>query len=57
MCQNPYLLKRPDRLDPAIDSVGFAGAVLEPLLKQGEEGRFRLVSGEAGPFGREARAR
>jgi hypothetical protein len=36
LCHNPYLLERPDRVDSAIDFVGFTARVLEAFLKRGE---------------------
>src|ERR1019366_8810197 len=55
--RNPYLLEQPDRADPASDSIGFAGRVLEPLLKRGEGAPLRLVSREVLPFVRGEHAR
>lgn len=55
--QKAYLMKRPDRVDPAVDSTGFVGLVLKPLLKQGEAGLFRLLFQVVGSFARGVRAR
>jgi hypothetical protein len=43
VCQNPHLLTRPDRSDPAIDLIGFVGWVLGPFCHSGRVGRFRLI--------------
>jgi hypothetical protein len=40
---NPYLLKRADPADPAVDSVGLAERHFGPLLIQGEEGVPRPI--------------
>ena len=45
---NPYLLKRPDRVDPAIELMGFTGCVFEPLLKQVKRCWLGWLFGELG---------
>ena len=31
---NPYLMERPDRVDPAVDFVGFRRGVFRPLFER-----------------------